>query len=96
MPKELKVWGVGRDWRRDCPRAANGTQQTREVVAARSMAEAARLLKVSPSRLKNFGSPTGNPEEIRIAMSKPGTVFWIPSMERIGRGELPWREGAPT
>lgn len=76
-----KVYGYT-GWRHDCPPARNGSRQTREIVAARSAAEAARLFGISPWRLRSYGCETGNADEIRVAMSKPGAVFWRPLNER--------------
>ncbi len=50
--------------------------QSREIVAARSMAAAARAYgEKDPRRIFNLGE-TGNAHEISIAMSDPGRVFW--------------------
>lgn len=76
--KQLKVY-AWQGWRNECPPAANGNHQTREICAAPSAAAAARAAGVkSPARLgSNFGL-TGNVHEIETAMKEPGVVFWSP------------------
>ena len=61
--KPLRVWGVGLE----------GIY--RGVVAARSRASAARSLGVRDSYLKEYGSETGNKEEIEMAKSREGIPF---------------------
>lgn len=75
MPRPLKVYGA-RGFRSDCREAANRSRQTREVIAARSKAEAKRL---AGWRWGNdwFGE-TGNADEVRIALTRPGKLFWKP------------------
>jgi hypothetical protein len=64
-----------------------GRTQAREIVAARSQAEVARLAGVSrPGQLFNL-SDTGNAPEIAQAMAEPGAVFWHPLDER----PIAWR-----
>jgi hypothetical protein len=36
------------------------------------------LLHTTTGHLRDYGCPTGNAEEIALAMSKPGVVFWRP------------------
>jgi len=80
---KLKVYGW-QGHRSECPPAANGGQQTREIVAAPSKAAAARAAgKKDPRSLFNFDE-TGNQHEIEIAMAEPGTVFWRPLDHRKG------------
>lgn len=52
-----------------------GRAQVRTIVAAKSQAEAARLLGLSLSYARNYWSGTSNDTEIAVAMSAPGTVF---------------------
>jgi len=87
MSRKLTVYGwVG--YRRECPKAANGGQQTREVVAATSQKAAARAAgEEQPRRLFNLGT-TENEEEIEVAMAHPGVVFWHP-LDQRGPGR--WR-----
>lgn len=61
--KPLKVYGGCLDGR------------NRVIVAARSMAEADRLLKCSAYSTRKFVCETGNPFEVEQAISSPGTVF---------------------
>ena len=72
--RALKVYGwLG--FRRE-----TGTQhgQTREICAAHSMAEVARIVGVrSASRLHNL-CETGNRRELEVALAEPGVVFWKP------------------
>lgn len=64
--------------------------QTREIVAAHSMAEAARLSGYKrPSQMFNL-CETGNEREIAQAMSSPGTVFWC-RIDDSYRSNLEWR-----
>lgn len=74
MPRKLQVWGtlVTRYGHRY---ATTHHGQVRAVVAARSRAEAARLLKIKDVKLKTYGSITHNKKEMEAALSKPGTVF---------------------
>lgn len=59
---------------------------TREIVAAKSKAAAARAAGESdPRRLFNFGE-TWNKDDIAQALSAPGVVFWRPIDDRNG----PW------
>ncbi len=70
----LKVYGWT-GWRNECPPSANGGKQTREIVAARSKAE---VYRITGDRVSDHWCicTTGNEEEIAVAMSNPGTVFW--------------------
>jgi hypothetical protein len=49
--------------------------QTREIVAAKSMAEAARIVGVKSPRTLDLVE-TGNDLEIATAMAEPGVIFW--------------------
>ncbi len=51
----------------------------RAVVATTSFKAAAALAHQSISSFRGWCSITGNPEQIRIAMSAPGTVFARPN-----------------
>jgi hypothetical protein len=87
MARKLKVYGWT-GYRLECPPAPNGNHQTREVVAAASMAAAARAAgERSPRQMDMCES--GNDEDIAQAMSKPGVVFWRPLNKRDGS---PWTE----
>lgn len=67
MKKEFKVWGVTTQIRT--------LGQRRVIVAATSRNEAAMLMGVTPGFLKDYGSPSGNPTELAVAMGSPRTVF---------------------
>ncbi len=89
----MKVYGWQGN-RFECPPAANGGHQTREVVAAHSKAEAARLAGVNyPSQLFNLGE-SGNEHDAKIARSSPGSVFWQPL--DFSRGNEEWHEAPPA
>lgn len=60
--------------------------QTREIVAARSIAEVIRITGGRRSDLFNI-DVTGNTTEITQALSDPGTVFWRPLDDYSGE----WR-----
>lgn len=81
----MKVYGwMG--YRRECPPTRNGGRQTREIVAAKSGAAAARAAGVKrPAQLFNF-CETGNKREIYIATAHPGVVFWAPLDESLRPG----------
>lgn len=73
--KPLKVYGW-QGWRLAAPREANGSHQTREICAARSMAEVARIAgQRSPRSLFNL-CETGNDEECAAALANPGVILW--------------------
>lgn len=78
-------------WRQKSPTAPNGSRQTREIVAARSWAEASRAYGQRIDR--NFASTTGNEGEIAQAMSAPGVVFWHPLHPYTPKPE--WRRAEP-
>ena len=58
--------------------------QVRAVVAAKSRAEAARLLKVTTHHLKTYGGETANDEECEVALGEVGVVFFRGDGERKG------------
>lgn len=67
MTRKLKVFTVNLDGR------------TYGLVAATSQQEAARLLSIPVSRLRTYGSETGNAEDCALALSRPGAVFVSPA-----------------
>ena len=75
--RKLKVYGWT-SFRHECRPAPNGSHQTREIVAAHSQAETARLSGHRRPSQMWYLCETGNANEIETAMSKPGTVFWHP------------------
>ncbi len=72
MARPLKVWHTALHDRRI-------RKQVCVIVAATTQKGAAALFsaveQVSPAQLRTYGGVTGNPEEVAIAMAKPGTVF---------------------
>lgn len=88
MPRKLKVYGIS-SIRRECPKEENRHQQVRNIVAAPSMKEASRLLGMPYNHMRTMASETGNEEELALALSKPGTIFWKPLDYRH---EDKWRE----
>lgn len=56
--------------------------QTREIIAARSLAEAAHLSGTRRYFLTQYGGVTANPREVATALARPGVVFWRPLNER--------------
>lgn len=72
--RSLKVYG----WVGFRTRKEGHAGQTREIVAAKSMAEAARVAGIKPHYLRTYGCETGNPEELRVALADPGVVYWRP------------------
>lgn len=72
----LKVYGFTK-WRAAAIPALNGNRQTRNIVAAHSIAEVMRLADMSRNDYNLSGSETGNADEVVVAMSEPGVVFWV-------------------
>lgn len=52
--------------------------QTRDIVAAHSVAEVLRIANIPRSVYNWSGSETSNTEEVELAMSKPGVLFYKP------------------
>lgn len=86
----LKVFGWTSN-RRECPLAANGNHQTREICAALSSAELMRITGKTRANLWRL-CVTGNEFECELAMSKPGVVFWRPNHGR----DADFHEAAPA
>lgn len=77
MTRQLKVYG----WtysRAACPPAANSSHQTREIMAAHSVAEVLRVAGISRRDFEWNGCETGNSAEVTLALANPGIVFWRP------------------
>lgn len=89
---KVKVYG----WQGMRHESPGTHRQTREIVAARSKAEVARIAGVKgPNALFNLGE-TGNAAEIAVATGKPGTIFWRPIDTRDKRyveAGQPWDDG---
>jgi hypothetical protein len=77
MTKQLKVYGWN-GYRAECPSANNGSHQTREIVAAHSVAEVLRIAGISRREFEWNGDETGNTTETTLALTYPGTIFWKP------------------
>jgi hypothetical protein len=75
--KPLKVYGW-QSFQRACVPASNGSKQTRQICAASSKAEAARIAGVKSVRTLFNLTETGNAGECRAAMLQPRTVLWQP------------------
>lgn len=83
--RPLKVYG----WQDRRLEAEGWHKQTREIVAARSQAEAARLAGYTrPGQMFNLGE-TRNEQEIATATAQPGVVFW----RGLDAYTEPWRAG---
>lgn len=77
---KLRVYG----WLSFRAQATNNSRQTREVCAASSKAEVARLAgKTRHTQLFNL-CETANPEEVKVALATPRTVFWQELYRRDG------------
>lgn len=92
---KLKVYGW-RGHRAECPTAPNGSHQTREIMAANSVAEVLRATGMSRNTWNNDGGETGNPMEIAVAMANPGNVYWKPYNDHASTGTWTGPKGAPT
>lgn len=76
----MKVYG----WQGHRLECQTHHRQTREIVAAKSKAAAARAAGYDrPAQMFNL-CETGNRQEIETAMSKPGVVMWRPLDDRVG------------
>ena len=73
--RKFKVYGW-RGWRNECEPAPNGSHQTREIVAATSLAAAARAAGEKGPWALDCVSETGNAQELDVALGSPNTVFW--------------------
>lgn len=81
MTRTLKVYG----WTGYDPQNVEGhNKQTREIVAAHSIAEVTRIADITRYEFNTYGSETGNSEEIALAMSDPGVVFFRGINDRNG------------
>ena len=91
MPRKLKVfaWMGHRGAASDLN--PNRNPQTREIMAAPSMAAISRQLDFSPRSVDMM--ETGNEVEIQVAMAEPGVIFWQPISEHRNTPES-WRRDA--
>lgn len=90
MAQTLKVYGFLIS-RADAIYGPNGSQQTRNVVAAHSIAEVLRLANITRTDFNWSGAVTGNLNEIAIAMTEPGVVFWVELDMRTGPNPEPYK-----
>lgn len=88
---KLKVYGwTGTNF-------SESSRQSRNIIAATSVAEALRLSGTKRSFYNWSGGETRSPKEVAKAMSKPGVMFWQPLNARDDNwNEVPPREGAPV
>ena len=88
--KTLRVFGWT-GWRPE-EKGTKPNGQTREIMAAYSKAQVARIVGVkSPARLFNL-CETGNQDEILVTAKKPFAIFWAP----ISRATIAnYREAKP-
>lgn len=78
--KKLKVY-TWMSFRVECK---THSRQTKEVVAAKSGAAAARLAgEDNPRRLFNF-QEGGSPSEETVALANPEVIFWRPLDDNTG------------
>lgn len=73
----LKVYGVTVTLRGNA-----GFKQVRAIVAATSISKAAAALRITPNRLRTYGSVTGNATELEVALADPGVVYFNPDEHR--------------
>lgn len=88
MARQLKVYS----WiyyRHELPARPNGNKQSREVVAAHSVAEVLRLAGITRSEYNWNGGPHASPFATKLALSEPGTVFYTSLDDRDDSG---WRK----
>lgn len=90
MARKLKVYGFLAS-HPDAIYGPNGSQQTRNVVAAHSVDEVLRLANITRSHYNWSGATTGNPREIAIAMTEPGVVFWVELDMQSGPNPQPYK-----
>jgi hypothetical protein len=83
--QKLKVYGWTGARRGQVP----GHGQTREIIAAKSAAEARRITGINAYTWRQSADETGNEQELAVALAKPGVVFWQP-LNRIDGEE--WSE----
>lgn len=85
----MKVYGW-QSFRSEATPAPNGSRQTREIMAAKSVAEVLRVAGMSRYEFNQSGTETGNDEELRVATARPGVVFWT-ELNSSHRGTARWR-----
>lgn len=75
MPRKLKVYGWG-GLRKEAQNDFNHHGQTREIIAATSMAEVMRLTGLTRTACNHGVCETKNRVELEVAMAEPGVQFW--------------------
>lgn len=88
MARPLKVYGCTVVVSRDVQKAMGLRDhicQVRVYVAARTKAEAARLMGIPVSELNNFGGETGNAVECERALANPGQPHAKPNSPADGK-----------
>ena len=65
--------------------------QTRDIVAAHSVAEVLRLAGIPRSTYAWSGDVTDNDEEVAVAMAEPGVVFSTDLQASFKPGPNEWR-----
>jgi hypothetical protein len=84
VPRKLKVYS----WTGTNTSTGSSSRQSRNIIAAHSIAEALQLSNTKQSVYKWSGGVTGNKEEVDAAMSRPYIPLWRPLDDR----EAEWRE----
>jgi hypothetical protein len=85
----MKVYG-GQSFRSEARPEPNGSRQTREIVAANSVAEVLRITGLTRYMFNTSWSETWNETELRVALADPGVVFWT-ELSGSFRGDAHWR-----
>lgn len=97
MAPKLKVYGItafiNAPLTPEMLGSAPHIRQAHAVVAAPSKKAAAEAFDVSMYELNRSGGETGNDEDIAVALSEPGTVFYRPMN---GRGPSFRGDGTPA
>lgn len=97
MAPKLKVYGItafiNAPLTPEMLGSAPHVRQAHAVVAAPSKKAAAEAFEVSMYELNRSGGETGNDEDIAVALSEPGTVFYRPMN---GRGPSFRGDGTPA
>ena len=88
MARQLKVYGWrGRRLKSKSERNHHG--QTREIMAAYSVAEVLRATGMTRGDWNHSGCETGNALELELALANPGRVFWSRYVDHM-RGDCEW------
>lgn len=82
MNRKLKVYG----WTGTKATPGSRQRQSRNIIAAHSVAELLRLTGIPRSQYSWSGGETGNAEELAAALAQPGVMLWRPLDDR----DAPW------